>query len=816
MSDLAGRSLGQYELRELVRHGGMASVYKGYQASLDRWVAVKVLDTPHDATFIARFEAEARAIARFQHQNIIPVHDFGKEDGYLYLVVTYVEDGRCLADLIGEPMAPDRALRYGQHLLAGLAYAHEKGVVHRDIKPANVLLPSPDWPMLADFGIAKLLLGEGRDLTQQGMVLGTAAYMAPEQAFGLPVDQRTDLYSLGVVLYELVTGRVPFDAETPVMVLMKQAYEPPEPPRAINPDVPIEVEQFLLQALAKDPGDRFQSADAMAAAITATLARLEPQEEQPVAGVTGDPLAGAYAAGVTAFTEGRWSDAVEHLAVVQDTDPDYEDVEALLQAAVTAQRGESGETRSPATPPRTAPPAKGPVAKAPPAKGPVAKAPPAKAPTVPPPSVPPPAAAAATTVPRPPAPRPATARPATARPATARPAAAPPPAAPPPTAPPSAAPAPPERRPEPAQRITDPALAPAEPGPAPGGQPPRRRRGWLVLAGAGAAVLVIWGAAWLWLVLNDDGGGGGNQATPPVTTAAPAPPEQPWTATARSPLGVESAGVAVFQNKVWLAGGFDGNRQGRTDVLIYDPASDSWSSGPKLPEPVTHAVLVSTGQELYVIGGYAGNTTDPIATVRRLDESTSTWIEASSLPVPVGAGAAEWDGQRIVYAGGVGENGQPSPSVFALENETWRRVGRLSQAREHLAAATSGNGTVYFLAGEVNKGNAKTVFGTVDAIEGDTVRKIGELPTARGSVGGFHSPQDGACAGGGRSSGELHAEVECITPDGVTKKLPSLKTPRHGLGMAVVDGSAYALLGSDNQARTFRTGEVRPLGGAEG
>jgi hypothetical protein len=270
--------------------------------------------------------------------------------------------------------------------------------------------------------------------------------------------------------------------------------------------------------------------------------------------------------------------------------------------------------------------------------------------------------------------------------------------------------------------------------------------------------------------------------------------------------------VTVFQGKAWLAGGFDGNRQGRADVLIYDPASDSWSSGPKLPQPLSHAVLVSTGRELFLIGGYAGSTTDPINTVRRLDESTSTWVDAPSLPVPVGAGAAEWDGNRIVYAGGVGADGQPSRSVFALENGAWRRLGRLSQAREHLAAASDGKGTTYFLAGEVNRDNAKTVFGTVDAVEGDTVRSIGELPTARGSVGGFYSPDDGACAGGGRHSGGLHAEVECISPDGATKKLPNLKTPRHGLGMAVVDGNAYALLGSDNRGRTFRTSEVRPLG----
>jgi serine/threonine-protein kinase len=399
MSDLVGRQLGQYELRELIRQGGMATVYKAYQASLDRWVAVKVLSRPDDATFVARFEAEARSIARFQHPNIVPVHDYGEQDGYLYLVVTYVEDGRSLAELVGEPMAADRALRFGVQILAGLAYAHGKGVVHRDIKPSNVLLPSPDWSMLADFGIAKLLHAQGRDLTRPGMVLGTAAYMAPEQTFGLPVDPRTDLYSVGIVLYELVTAQVPFDGDNPVMVMMKQAYEPPEPPRELNPEVPAEVQDLLLRALAKDPADRFQSAEAMSAEITATLTRLQHSPPPSTPSVADDPLS-AYMAGIDAYTAGRWAEAVERFSSVRATNPDYEDVEAMLAAAQTAREREragpppaqaAGAAATQPAPPAPAEPAR--------AAGPSAS-PPAQAPPVmPPPAAPGPAGAAAQVAP---------------------------------------------------------------------------------------------------------------------------------------------------------------------------------------------------------------------------------------------------------------------------------------------------------------------------------------------------------------------------------------------------------------------------------
>ncbi|HEV8653594.1 MAG TPA: protein kinase [Actinomycetes bacterium] len=355
MGDLVGRRLGQYELRGVIQRGGMSTVYKAWQPSLDRWVAVKVLAHPGAPEFLARFKREARSIAQLQHPNIVPIYDYGEQDGQPYLVVQYVEDGRTLSDLLIAPIEPVRAIGLATHLLSGLGFAHERGLVHRDVKPGNVLMPSPTWPMLADFGIAKLLLEtDGGQLTQQGLVVGTAAYMAPEQAHGLPVDARTDLYAVGVVLYEMLTGRVPFDADSPAAALMRQAYEPPLPPRKLNPDMPVELERIVLRALAKPPGDRYGSAAEMVAALQEALDGLRP----PAPSAQGDPLAGTYAEGVRAFSGEHWDEAVERLSGLAAYDPGYEDVEVLLDAAIEARdRERSGERTGPSMP---APPAHAP------------------------------------------------------------------------------------------------------------------------------------------------------------------------------------------------------------------------------------------------------------------------------------------------------------------------------------------------------------------------------------------------------------------------------------------------------------------------
>jgi formylglycine-generating enzyme required for sulfatase activity len=329
MDGLINRSFGQYKIIEPIRQGGMSTVYKAYQESLDRYVAIKVLAYDSDPQFVARFKREARAIAQLQHPNILPIYDSNEQDGMLYLVMQYIENGTTLGDLLDEPIESGRALRLVGKVLDALSYAHERGIIHRDIKPANVLLPAPDWPMLADFGIVKLPDDDDQKLTNPGLVIGTAAYMAPEQARGKPVDARTDLYATGVLLYEMVTGQVPFEADTPMAMLAKHAYEPPLPPRSIIPSLSPEVETLLLRALEKDPAARYQSAADMAADCAQAVIRIQRSGTLQ--------LTRLYQEGIQALEAGRLELALARFEQIAGIDPAYLDSAALLDVARSAQ-----------------------------------------------------------------------------------------------------------------------------------------------------------------------------------------------------------------------------------------------------------------------------------------------------------------------------------------------------------------------------------------------------------------------------------------------------------------------------------------------
>ncbi len=262
MNPYIGKTLGSYRLVEQIGQGGMATVFKAYQPSMDRYVAVKILPShfTQDATFVARFTQEARVLAKLEHPHILPVYDYGEQEGITYLVMRYIEAGT-LHDLItqrGTLNLHEIARLLGQ-VGRALGYAHERGVIHRDIKPSNVLIDPQGNAFLTDFGIAKIVAGTA-NYTGTGAVIGTPAYMAPEQGLGKPLDARCDIYALGVMLYEMVTGQVPFDAETPLAVMMKHVYDPLPLPRSLRPDVPEVIERIILKALAKLPEDRFQSA----------------------------------------------------------------------------------------------------------------------------------------------------------------------------------------------------------------------------------------------------------------------------------------------------------------------------------------------------------------------------------------------------------------------------------------------------------------------------------------------------------------------------------------------------------------------------
>jgi len=269
--DLVGRKLGNYEIIDEIGRGGMAVVYRAYQRSLNRHVAIKVLapQLSVDQQFVERFQREARAAAGLRHPHVVVIHDVAQEQGIYYIVMEYLE-GRSLKELIQaeQSLSPERATRIVEQVASALDYAHEQGFVHRDIKPANIIVDKNDHVTLTDFGIAKAA-SETQHLTRTGMLIGTPEYMSPEQAEGGTVDHRTDLYALGVVLYQMLTGRAPFHSTTPHATLHAVIYEPPPPVRQLRPSLSPAIESVVMRSISKQPASRYQSGSDMVAALRA-------------------------------------------------------------------------------------------------------------------------------------------------------------------------------------------------------------------------------------------------------------------------------------------------------------------------------------------------------------------------------------------------------------------------------------------------------------------------------------------------------------------------------------------------------------------
>ena len=266
----------RYRVVKRLGSGGMADVYCAEDSQLGRRVALKVLHMrfAEDREFVERFHREASSAAGLQHPNIVAIFDRGEWDGTYYIAMEYVE-GRTLKEVVREKAfaPPEAAIDITLQILRAARYAHKRGIVHRDIKPHNVLIDHEGRVRVTDFGIAR---AGTSDMTETGSIMGTAQYISPEQAQGRPVDARSDLYSVGVVLYELLTGRVPFDAETPVTVALMQVNEPPIPPMEIKPDIPPALDAIVMRALEKDPARRFADADEFIAALES--ARQAPQQ----------------------------------------------------------------------------------------------------------------------------------------------------------------------------------------------------------------------------------------------------------------------------------------------------------------------------------------------------------------------------------------------------------------------------------------------------------------------------------------------------------------------------------------------------------
>lgn len=271
---------GRYEIFEHIAGGGMATVYKGKDNILHRIVAIKVMDPSlgHDDEFVKRFILEAQATGRLSHPNIVNVYDAGEEDGLYYMVMEFVES-ITLKDYIIENgfLSPEKAIDICMQICDGLSHAHSHGIIHRDIKPHNILCTPDGRFKLTDFGIARLI-GDSNHLTKTGTVMGSVHYFSPEQASGQTISYPSDLYSLGIVLFEMLTGSVPFDAKEHIMVAMMHLHEEVPDPRLVQEDLPLQLKEVLDRVLAKKPEDRYQTAIEFKEALQQSI---QPQQCQP-------------------------------------------------------------------------------------------------------------------------------------------------------------------------------------------------------------------------------------------------------------------------------------------------------------------------------------------------------------------------------------------------------------------------------------------------------------------------------------------------------------------------------------------------------
>jgi serine/threonine protein kinase len=341
ISELEGQRLGPYQIVELIGRGGMAVVYKALQPALRRHVAIKVLPPyfVHEEGFRGRFQQEAEVVARLEHPNILPIYDYGQEGDVPYIVMPYVSGGT-MRDWLANSVPLDRALQAYSRILSALEYAHtrEPAIIHRDIKPTNILMSQGDWPLLTDFGIAKIVEPSLR-ATRSGTMVGTPEYMSPEQSQGTGVDHRADLYAMGVMLYEMLTGRLPFQGQTPLALILAHVKDEVPSPRTFNPELSPVWDEVIRRSLAKEPAERYASAKAMDEAIQAAWRQVQRESGEWQTAGMADP-GQLYDSAVQALSAGDWQRVISLCGQLLEVDPAHAEAVNLLTQAQEGMRRE--------------------------------------------------------------------------------------------------------------------------------------------------------------------------------------------------------------------------------------------------------------------------------------------------------------------------------------------------------------------------------------------------------------------------------------------------------------------------------------------
>src|SRR5215468_1301832 len=704
---MVGDELAGYRLRGVLGRGGMSVVYEAENPRLGSTVALKVLapELATDDVFRARFLKESRTAASLNHPNVIPIYDMGTHEDLLFIAMRYVAGQDLRAVLKAKHvLAPEQAVLVCGQAGRALDVAHRHGLVHRDVKPGNILVEhgadedEPDHIYLTDFGITKHAASRS-GLTATGEFMGTIDYIAPEQIQGRPVDGRADIYSLGCVMYECLTGRVPFAKDVDAAVIWAHVEEMPTSPSSVQPTLPREIDEVVGRALAKDPADRYATCREF---ITAAR------------GAVGAP----------APTTGT---GTSHTATI-----------LAGPAAAAAAAAATGAAPAPA-----AAPAVGREATAP------------QQPSYFPPAPPSPTGGQ-------------------------------PPGSPPPT-----------------------------------GQPPRGPR-WpgrldrRLLAGLSALVLVIAAVAGVLIWRSTSGGSSTPSASGSPTTAQ----QTGWQLGAASPFPVQQLHAAVLYGRIWLAGGLTGSSEATAKATdkteYYDLASHAWKAGPGLPFPVHHAMLVAYQGKVWLIGGFRPQGPNLTAAasdkVLSLDPAKGRWVEGPPLHHARAAGAAEVVGNQIVVVGGRtgGQHPAEVPQTEIFNGQRWKDATDIPVPGDHLAAVTDGT-YLYALGGRKLEPAANhTAVQRFDPATGQWTQ-LTPMPAANSDFGAaFVGGQ--LITFGGENGLSVFGTTRAYDLAAKTwSTLPSLHDARHGMGVAVIGNTIYAIdgasqpghAGSTNTLQTF-------------